>query len=121
MELNNSHDGTVNKKIWQEIAAGAGNATLVLSSLLVLYPMLELSGVPYGGVLPAALTAVIITTLAGGIFFRMPVVLYPSMGLNSYLFYELCISKAIPWQNIMGLCLLAGAILLFVTYKGWLN
>lgn len=101
-----------------EMLAGAVNVLTAVTSILVVFNMLEQAGVPYGGAYPAILLASALTTLVAGARFHLPIVVLPAMGLSGFLCYDLIINQGFSWQTVAFLTAFAGGCLLVMSYLG---
>lgn len=101
-----------------EVLAGAVNVLTAVTSILVVFNMLEQAGVPYGGAYPAILLASALTTLAAGARFQLPIVVLPAMGLSGFLSYDLIINQGFSWQTVAFMTALAGSCLLVMSRLG---
>ncbi|WP_062352921.1 NCS2 family permease [Bacillus kwashiorkori] len=82
----------------QETIAGF-TTFLSMAYILIVNPIiLSQAGMDRGAVFTATALTAIIGTLLIGIFANYPIVIAPSMGLNSFFTFSVCISMGIPWQ-----------------------
>lgn len=82
----------------QETIAGI-TTFLSMAYILIVNPLiLSQAGMDRGAVFTATALTCIIGTLFIGIFANYPIVIAPSMGLNSFFTFTVCISMGVPWQ-----------------------
>lgn len=85
----------------QEIIAGI-TTFLSMSYILVVNPIiLSQSGMDRGAVFTATALSAIIGSLLIGIIANYPIGIAPSMGLNSFFTFSVCIGMGIPWQTAL--------------------
>lgn len=85
----------------QETIAGI-TTFLSMAYILVVNPIiLSQSGMDRGAVFTATALSAIIGSLLIGIIANYPIGIAPSMGLNSFFTFSVCIGMGIPWQTAL--------------------
>ena len=82
----------------------------VLFSVVFVPMMYSRAGMDFIGCYSATVIFSAISTFCAGHFANIPLIIVPSIALNGYLAYCVIISKGIPWQDALGLYLIASAI-----------
>lgn len=99
----------------QESLAGI-TTFLSIAYILVVNPIiLSQSGMEQGAVFTATALTAIIGTLLMGILANFPIAIAPSMGLNSFFTFSVCIGMGIDWQVTLTGVFIAGIIFMILS------
>lgn len=99
----------------QETLAGI-TTFLSIAYILVVNPIiLSQSGMDQGAVFTATALTAIIGTLLMGILANFPIAIAPSMGLNSFFTFSVCIGMGIDWQVTLTGVFIAGIIFMILS------
>ncbi len=99
----------------QESLAGI-TTFLSIAYILVVNPIiLSQSGMDQGAVFTATALTAIIGTLLIGILANFPIAIAPSMGLNSFFTFSVCIGMGIDWQVTLTGVFIAGIIFMILS------
>ncbi|WP_339212687.1 NCS2 family permease [Solibacillus sp. FSL W8-0372] len=99
----------------QESLAGI-TTFLSIAYILVVNPIiLSQSGMDSGAVFTATALTAIIGTLLIGLLANFPIAIAPSMGLNSFFTFTVCIGMGIDWQVTLTGVFVAGIIFLILS------
>lgn len=99
----------------QESLAGV-TTFLSIAYILVVNPIiLSQSGMDQGAVFTATALTAIIGTLLMGILANFPIAIAPSMGLNSFFTFSVCIGMGIDWQVTLTGVFIAGIIFMILS------
>jgi len=99
----------------QESLAGI-TTFLSIAYILVVNPIiLSQSGMDQGAVFTATALTAIIGTLLMGILANFPIAIAPSMGLNSFFTFSVCIGMGIDWQVTLTGVFIAGIIFMILS------
>lgn len=99
----------------QELLAGI-TTFLSIAYILVVNPIiLSQSGMDQGAVFTATALTAIIGTLLMGILANFPIAIAPSMGLNSFFTFSVCIGMGIDWQVTLTGVFIAGIIFMILS------
>ena len=99
----------------QESLAGI-TTFLSIAYILVVNPIiLSQSGMDSGAVFTATALTAIIGTLLMGLLANFPIAIAPSMGLNSFFTFTVCIGMGIDWQVTLTGVFVAGIIFLILS------
>ncbi len=102
-------------KVSTEIIAGL-TTFFAMSYIIFVNPaMLELTGMPWGGVFLATIIASVIGTLVMGLFANVPYAQAPGMGLNAFFTYTVCFALKFTWQQALAMVFLCGVINIIIT------
>lgn len=94
----------------QETLAGI-TTFLSIAYILIVNPLiLSQSGMDHGAVFTATALTAIIGTLLMGLLANFPIAIAPSMGLNSFFTFSVCIGMGIDWQVTLTGVFVAGII-----------
>lgn len=89
---------------------------LSMAYILVVNPIiLSQSGMDQGAVFTATALSAIVGTLLIGILANYPIGIAPSMGLNSFFTFSVCISMGIEWQVALTGVFVAGIIFMILS------
>ncbi|MFL0584018.1 NCS2 family permease [Solibacillus silvestris] len=89
---------------------------LSIAYILIVNPIiLSQSGMDHGAVFTATALTAIIGTLLMGILANFPIAIAPSMGLNSFFTFTVCIGMGIDWQVTLTGVFVAGIIFLILS------
>ncbi|MEM5596305.1 NCS2 family permease [Niallia circulans] len=99
----------------QETLAGI-TTFLSIAYILVVNPIiLSQSGMDSGAVFTATALTAIIGTLLIGLLANFPIAIAPSMGLNSFFTFSVCIGMGIEWQVALTGVFVAGIIFMLLS------
>ncbi|WP_338451306.1 NCS2 family permease [Niallia oryzisoli] len=99
----------------QETIAGF-TTFLSMAYILVVNPIiLSQSGTDKGAVFTATALSAIIGSLLIGIIANYPIGIAPSMGLNSFLTFSVCIGMIIPWQTALTGVFVSGILFIILS------
>lgn len=99
----------------QETLAGI-TTFLSVAYILVVNPLiLSQAGMDRGAVFTATALTAIIGTLLIGLLANYPIAIAPSMGLNSFFTFSVCIGMGIDWQVALTGVLIAGIIFMILS------
>jgi AGZA family xanthine/uracil permease-like MFS transporter len=99
----------------QEILAGV-TTFLSVAYILVVNPLiLSQSGMDKGAVFTATALTAIIGSLLIGLLANYPIAIAPSMGLNSFFTFSVCIGMGIDWQVALTGVFIAGIIFMILS------
>ena len=99
----------------QETLAGI-TTFLSMAYILVVNPMiLSQSGMDQGAVFTATAVSAIIGSLLIGLLANFPIGIAPSMGLNSFFTFSVCIGMGIPWQTTLTGVFIAGILFILLS------
>lgn len=89
---------------------------LSIAYILVVNPIiLSQSGMDHGAVFTATALTAIIGTLLIGLLANLPIAIAPSMGLNSFFTFTVCIGMGIAWQVTLTGVFVAGVIFMILS------
>lgn len=99
----------------QETMAGI-TTFLSMAYILVVNPIiLSQSGMDKGAVFTATAISAIIGSLLIGLLANFPIGIAPSMGLNSFFTFSVCIGMGIPWQTTLTGVFIAGILFILLS------
>lgn len=99
----------------QEVFAGL-TTFLSISYILVVNPLiLGQAGMDQGAVFTATALTAIIGSLLIGILANYPIAIAPSMGLNSFFTFSVCIGMGIEWEVALTAVFIAGIIFMILS------
>ncbi|MCG7344816.1 NCS2 family permease [Sporosarcina sp. ACRSL] len=99
----------------QETLAGV-TTFLSIAYILVVNPLiLSQAGMDSGAVFTATALTAIIGTLLIGLLANFPIGIAPSMGLNSFFTFSVCIGMGIQWEVALTGVFIAGIIFMFLS------
>lgn len=99
----------------QETIAGI-TTFLSMAYILIVNPaILSQAGMDKGAVFTATALTAIIGTLIIGLFANYPVVIAPSMGLNSFFTFTVCQAMGIPWEIALTGVFVSGVLFLLLS------
>ena len=89
---------------------------LSIAYILIVNPIiLSQSGMDQGAVFTATALTAIIGTLLIGLLANFPIAIAPSMGLNSFFTFSVCIGMGIDWQVTLTGVFVAGIIFMLLS------
>ena len=99
-----------------EILAGV-TTFLTMSYILAVNPVMfsQLEGMTAGAVFTATALAAIVGSLAMAVWGKMPFGLAPSMGLNAFFVYTVCMGMGYSWQFALTAVFIEGLIFILLT------
>lgn len=99
----------------QETVAGI-TTFLSMAYILVVNPLiLSQAGMDKGAVFTATALSAIIGSLLIGLLANFPIGIAPSMGLNSFFTFSVCIGMGIPWQTTLTGVFIAGILFILLS------
>lgn len=99
----------------QETVAGI-TTFLSMAYILIVNPIvLSQSGMDKGAVFTATAVASIIGTLLIGILANYPIGIAPSMGLNAFFTFSVCLGMHIPWQTALAGVFVSGILFVILS------
>src|SRR5690625_3677081 len=105
-----------NTTIKREAFAGL-TTFLSISYILVVNPLiLSQAGMDRGAVFTATALTAIIGSLLVGLLANYPVAIAPSMGLNSFFTFSVCIGMGIEWQVALTGVFIAGILFMILSW-----
>lgn len=99
----------------QEIMAGLTTFLSVVYILVVNPLVLSQAGMDRGAVFTATALTAIIGTLLIGLLANYPIAIAPSMGLNSFFTFSVCIGMGIEWQVALTGVFIAGILFMILS------
>lgn len=104
-----------NTTVRRELLAGL-TTFMTMAYVVVVNPqILSQAGMPVEGVLFATCISAAVATLVMGLWANYPIALAPGMSLNAYFTYSIVIGRGIPWQTVLGVVFLSGAVFFALT------
>lgn len=114
--LDNFFDLTgLKTKVKREILAGFTTFISMAYILFVNPEILGASGMDKGAVFTATALASAIGCLLMGLLAKYPIATAPSLGINAFFAYSVCIGMNIPWQTTLAGVFVASIIFLLIT------
>ncbi|MBM7647650.1 AGZA family xanthine/uracil permease-like MFS transporter [Bacillus ectoiniformans] len=99
----------------QETVAGI-TTFLSMAYILIVNPIiLSQSGMDKGAVFTATALSAIIGSLLIGLLANYPIGIAPSMGLNSFFTFSVCIGMGVPWQTALTGVFIAGVLFVLLS------
>ena len=103
-------------KLRTEIIAGA-TTFLTMSYILAVNPsILASTGMDKGALFTGTALAAAIATLLLAFMAKLPFAQAPSMGLNAFFAYTLCVSLKFTWQQSLAIMLIEGFLFIAITF-----
>lgn len=103
-------------KLRTEIIAGA-TTFLTMSYILAVNPsILASTGMDKGALFTGTALAAAIATLLLAFMAKLPFAQAPSMGLNAFFAYTLCVSLGFTWQQSLAIMLIEGFLFIAITF-----
>lgn len=105
------------KNLKTEIFAGL-TTFLTMSYILVVNPTILSSagtGMSFGGVLTATVITAALSSLAMGLYAKLPFALAPGMGLNAFFTYGMVLGLGLSWPVALGLVFWSGVVFLLIS------
>ena len=103
-------------KLRTEIIAGA-TTFLTMSYILAVNPsILATTGMDKGALFTGTALAAAIATLLLAFMAKLPFAQAPSMGLNAFFAYTLCVSLKFTWQQSLAIMLIEGILFIVITF-----
>ena len=103
-------------KLRTEIIAGA-TTFLTMSYILAVNPsILATTGMDKGALFTGTALAAAIATLLLAFMAKLPFAQAPSMGLNAFFAYTLCVSLKFTWQQSLAIMLIEGILFIAITF-----
>ncbi|MFH2201543.1 MAG: NCS2 family permease [Elusimicrobiota bacterium] len=100
-----------------EVIAGI-TTFLTMSYIVVVNPSIlstEGTGMSFSGVLTATVLVSFLSTMAMGLYARLPFAVAPGMGLNAFFTFTLVLGKGIPWPTALGMIFWSGVLFLLAS------
>ena len=104
-----------NTSISTEVLAGLTTFFAMVYIIFVNPSMLEIAGMPWGGVFLATIFATAIGTLVMGLFANVPYALAPGMGLNALFTFTVVGTFGFTWQEALAIVFICGIINIVIT------
>ncbi|MFG2210127.1 NCS2 family permease [Streptomyces sp. NPDC048638] len=101
-----------------EVVAGLSMFLAAAYAAVVVPGQLAKAGVPYGPVTTAVILAIVLATLAMGLFANLPFVLAPGLGGVALLAVTIVGQDHVPWDATLGMVLWSGVAFLVLTALG---
>lgn len=105
----------LNTNIKRELLAGFTTFISMAYILFVNPEILGASGMDKGAVFTATALASAIGCILMGILAKYPIATAPSLGINAFFAYSVCIGMKIPWQTTLAGVFVASVIFLLIT------
>ena len=102
----------------QETIAGLTTFLTMAYCLFLIPNVLAEVGMPSGSVFVATALAAALGTLIMGLFANFPLALAPSLGVNAFFTYSVCIGMQIPWETALAGVLVSGLIFILISATG---
>ncbi|OPY85500.1 MAG: Guanine/hypoxanthine permease PbuO [Smithella sp. PtaU1.Bin162] len=95
----------------------AGIATfLTMAYIIVVNPgILKNAGMPFSGVLFATVLVCTFSSLAMGLYAKLPYSVAPGMGINAFFTFSLVVGSGIRWETALGAVFISGIILMILS------
>lgn len=95
----------------------AGIATfLTMAYIIVVNPsVLKNTGMPFSGVLFATVLVCALSSIAMGLYARLPYTLAPGMGINAFFTFSLVLGMGIRWETALGAIFISGVIFMILS------
>jgi AGZA family xanthine/uracil permease-like MFS transporter len=115
MMKNYFHFSERNTSFKQESIAGV-TTFLSMAYILVVNPViLSQTGMDKGAVFTATALSAIIGTLLIGLIANYPIGIAPSMGINAFFTFTVCIGMNIPWETALAGVFIAGVLFMILS------
>ncbi|MEV0263628.1 NCS2 family permease [Streptomyces sp. NPDC050617] len=101
-----------------EAVAGLSMFIAAAYAVVVVPGQLAKAGVPHGPVTTAVIIAIVLSTLAMGLFANLPFVLAPGLGGVALLAVTIVGQDHVPWDAALGMVLWSGVAFLLLTLLG---
>lgn len=106
---------SLNTSVKQELLAGFTTFISMAYILFVNPEILGAAGMDKGAVFTATALASAIGCILMGVLAKYPIATAPSLGINAFFAYSVCISMQIPWQTTLAGVFVASLIFLLIT------
>ncbi len=95
----------------------AGIATfLTMAYIIVVNPtILKSAGMPFSGVLFATVLVCAFSSLAMGLYAKLPYSVAPGMGINAFFTFSLVVGMGIRWETALGAVFISGVIFIILS------
>lgn len=103
------------------ISVGLPWLSIVTVSIILSAVMWQRAGAPYNGVFYAVVLSSLLSSVISVFYFKLPLVIAPSLGMNGFLCYELVINRGNSWQSAMTLLAIAGFVCIILKCFGILK
>ncbi|HOP48767.1 MAG TPA: NCS2 family permease [Desulfobacteraceae bacterium] len=101
-----------------EVLAGV-TTFLSMAYIIVVNPgVLKNAGMPFSGVLFATVLVCSLSSLAMGLYAKLPYSLAPGMGINAFFTFSLVVEKGIRWETALGAVFISGLIFMILSATG---
>jgi AGZA family xanthine/uracil permease-like MFS transporter len=77
--------------------------------------IMSAAGMPVEAVITATAAITIIATILNGLWSNTPIAMSVGLGLNSYFAFALVQGEKLPWQTVLGIVFISGAIFIILT------
>ena len=107
------------KKHHSSIKVEIISGVTIFITMLYIIPLngeiMKITGMNYDAVITATAVATIFATVITGLWAKTPIAMSVGLGLNSYFAVVLVQGQKLPWQTVLGIVFLSGAIFLILT------
>ncbi|MBN8553924.1 MAG: NCS2 family permease [Deltaproteobacteria bacterium] len=97
----------------------AGITTFVTMAYIVIVNPAILSsdgtGMSFSGVMTATVVLAFVSTLAMGLYAKLPFAVAPGMGINAVFTYQIILGQKVPWPIALGMVFWAGILFLLIS------
>lgn len=101
-----------------EVLAGL-TTFLTMAYIIAVNPgVLKNAGMPFSGVLFATVLVCALSSLAMGLYAKLPYSLAPGMGINAFFTFSLVVEKGIRWETALGAVFISGLIFMILSATG---
>jgi len=98
-----------------EIIAGI-TTFLTMSYIIVVNPgILKNAGMPFSGVLFATVLVCALSSIAMGLYAKLPYSVAPGMGINAFFTFSLVVGMGIRWETALGAVFISGVIFMIMS------
>lgn len=98
-----------------EVLAGI-TTFLTMAYIIVVNPgILKNAGMPFSGVLFATVLVCAFSSIAMGLYAKLPYSLAPGMGINAFFTFSLVVGKGIRWETALGAVFISGVIFMILS------
>lgn len=103
---------------WRVEGLAGVTTFLTMAYIVVVNPGIlatEGTGMSFSAAMTATVLVAAASTLAMGLFARLPYALAPGMGINAFFTFSLVLGEGVSWQVALGLTAIAGAIFVLLS------
>ncbi|HLG19470.1 MAG TPA: NCS2 family permease [Bdellovibrionota bacterium] len=100
--------------------AAAGLSTFLTAAYIIFVnpAILSTTGMDKGALVTVTCLATAVATLAMGLIGRVPLMMAPGMGLNSFFAYSVCQAAGVPWRTALGVVFLSSLCFFILALAG---